>query len=1046
MEEQSPLEAALGIEEKGVDGEEKFTKIAKALNIDIDNGDTDTNLTLRDYILNLEALLKCDAKLDRIEDDDVKVVGEISEREQLKSLRVVLREEKKASARVISWDPDVDLDAFQLLEQLGSTDDDDSDVEFADERDDVALYERMGKIDLGDADNELNTTEETVETNDDDDEYEYTDLIYGDPDEDEYLPIIVLGEMHRRKNLQLQHDTDEPPNETVVKALRAHFLSERFDDMTILCHGSFLKCMKAIGATPSAKDPLVYEAKYNFDSEEVDDKWKVQKHDAEVRLMRYRELIDAMSAKGVKAGDDWVVRGVYDDGYEGGTDVCQDSLTLDQMLAFAQAMSYGLYYYTNFDNLYVGRGVGVSKVATITRAMGGFKDMEMDIDEGILNRQCMDLARRYGELKCPLGPEAVFKAERGGRLKRSGWGSKPHSEEIMPKVSGLLETMSKHLLPTDATGAFVFNAAEMLECAAQYDPAVARSLINLGGSHCGSLAIILSLRANKFAEAAQTKGEVIKERIWRQCSSALIGALCYSVKTLFAEHKDGEDDEIDAVTTFFFKKILPELVTGVESNVPQARSSALENLLQSVSTAPSTVLMRFMEKKGSWARIEAACRTSLDDCINSAADLKSSGKKKDSSWMNHMKHVTLNKATHFLECLCVRSFQLQNAEQGSFTVVAPTSLTEKMIKRGVIPLLMDIAKADVGPPSNKAMESLASISRVKDCRTIMLQDEGGLELVKRALATKDSEMFASTILLVLHLLWDEEWAEPLSSIEPGITSTTIRWGLFAMNSIIERAQDRVKEKEALCAEYNKLNQEAWDLDDGDEKERMESERDEVLKKFAAAGCEFELETSKNFTPLDRLLLRCCLMMQVVSKLEGGPEQLVECGGLSLLSSCIDIPIRDTQVAAVTALRNAFVVLGTDGITPSNFNDPAHLVRALCGAGVYMVDTPNLIIMMTETAGRLKAVPIWIPYFGQLPEFMQVVAKIVPPIYEGLAERPEDVRMVDPISNANLTGKLSCCSGCGKLESKRGSFSKCSGCYERSYCSRDVSSYPRFCLY
>ncbi len=114
------------------------------------------------------------------------------------------------------------------------------------------------------------------------------------------------------------------------------------------------KCMTDIGAKPSAKDPLalVYEAKYNFDSEDEDDKWKVLKHDAEVRLMRYRELIEAMSAKGIKAGEDWVLRARYDDGYEGGTDRCEETLPLDQMLAFAQAMSYGLYYYTNFDNLY----------------------------------------------------------------------------------------------------------------------------------------------------------------------------------------------------------------------------------------------------------------------------------------------------------------------------------------------------------------------------------------------------------------------------------------------------------------------------------------------------------------------------------------------------------------------------------------------------------------------------------------------------------------------------------------------------------------------
>ena len=176
-------------------------------------------------------------------------------------------------------------------------------------------------------------------------------------------------------------------------------------------------------------------------------------------------------------------------------------------------------------------------------------------------------------------------------------------------------------------------------------------------------------------------------------------------------------------------------------------------------------------------------------------------------------------------------------------------------------------------------------------------------------------MFSATALLVLHLLWDEEWAEPLSSIEePGVALTTIRWGLFAMNSIIERAEDRKKERKAMVAKFHELNQKTWCLDDGDEKERARREANEVQKRIPEN--EFQLETNENFTPLDRLLLRCCLLMQVVSKLRGGPDQLVQCGGLSLISSCIDIPIRETQSAVITALRNAFL-LGTDAIIPSN---------------------------------------------------------------------------------------------------------------------------------
>lgn len=347
-------------------------------------------------------------------------------------------------------------------------------------------------------------------------------------------------------------------------------------------------------------------------------------HDAEVRLLRYEELIEKMSAEGVKAGEDWVlVQGAYDDGYGEKVVRCKDTLNLKQIMAFAQAMSYGWYYYTNFDNLFVGRGVGVAKVSPAAQMMGA-KDMEMDVDETILMNQCIDIERQYQEFKRPLGPEAVFKAEREGKVGRvrkinrgrnnrggiqsqPGWGSRPHFKEIITYLTRLLEAIDQHLLPTDATGVFVSHVAEMLESAARYDLAVASALLNKGASSCGLLVIKLMKRAAKIAEASPAKGETFK-RIWWQSSSSLMGALCYSVMTLF--EKGGED--ADDATTFFFNILQPELVNGVESPLPQAKSFAFDNLVTALAVAPPTVLMRFMEKKGSWARIESACRTSLN--------------------------------------------------------------------------------------------------------------------------------------------------------------------------------------------------------------------------------------------------------------------------------------------------------------------------------------------------------------------------------------------------------------------------------------------------
>eukprot|EP00984_Skeletonema_dohrnii_P013015 scaffold5361_cov83-Skeletonema_dohrnii-CCMP3373.AAC.3 len=63
-----------------------------------------------------------------------------------------------------------------------------------------------------------------------------------------------------------------------------------------------------------------------------------------------------------------------------------------------------------------------------------------------------------------------------------------------------------------------------------------------------TIAIVISLRSTKIADAFHAKGELLKERIWRLSSSALMSALCYSVKTLFTEY-EGEVEEINVATS-----------------------------------------------------------------------------------------------------------------------------------------------------------------------------------------------------------------------------------------------------------------------------------------------------------------------------------------------------------------------------------------------------------------------------------------------------------------------------------------------------------------
>ena len=91
--------------------------------------------------------------------------------------------------------------------------------------------------------------------------------------------------------------------------------------------------MEQVGAVPSAKDPLVYDVVYNLDQEDQEDKFKRLQHDSRVRLIRYKELIDELSVKGIKAGEDWVLQAAFDDGYEGGCDSCEEYLNMEQIMS-----------------------------------------------------------------------------------------------------------------------------------------------------------------------------------------------------------------------------------------------------------------------------------------------------------------------------------------------------------------------------------------------------------------------------------------------------------------------------------------------------------------------------------------------------------------------------------------------------------------------------------------------------------------------------------------------------------------------------------------
>jgi hypothetical protein len=209
----------------------------------------------------------------------------------------------------------------------------------------------------------------------------------------------------------------------------------------------------------------------------------------------------------------------------------------------------------------------------------------------------------------------------------------------------------------------------------------------------------------------------------------------------------------------------------------------------------------------------------------------------------------------------------------------------------------------------------------------------GTELVKIILSSTNAEVISSGFLLIVHLLWDIEWIELLTSNTRQLVSTAIRWELFAMKGIIQCEKEREHERS-------------------------------------------KQETKEYRLPIDQLLSHCSMILCLAGKLENGLECVVKYGGLSMIVMCPDIPISDTN-AALAGLGNTGSI-GIEILVPGNFSDPAHLLRAIIIGSRRAVNysngqegyEENMVSSLVVLVGNLKRHPGRNSYFKELPHVTQ----------------------------------------------------------------------------
>jgi hypothetical protein len=407
--------------------------------------------------------------------------------------------------------------------------------------------------------------------------------------------------------------------------------------------------------------------------------------------------------------------------------------------------------------------------------------------------------------------------------------------------------------------------------------------------------------------------------------------------------------------------------------------------------------------------------------------------------------------------LCEKSMELDSTIVAK-TSVAPGPVVFKMIARGVVPLFMEQSQSPHIRVAEKAVGGLASISRVKDCRLLMLQHADGVELVKKMLGSLHGPTVSNAFLLVSHLLWDEEWRDPIFGIQgPSVEDSALQWACYCMKRTREVAYATKKEQE----ERNKRNQEELvrigrqqiqSAEGPVISERFQLELDEFVSKNKKEPkwLDVEMERALCFT----VTLRRALLLLSHATHSGDAGRLMSVDALPLVACLIDVPDSDINGAAASLMHNVMACMG-ETITVEMLPDPDHMLRSI----IYFLDGQAASNTMGQTTmfyvsliKRLLLDASWKEYSNELAArdgvckfwLEEMLAKLGAGYGTSASSRTASserrergsVDIGIHQSCSNLTGKLERCSGCGKIEGKKNEFKKCSRCQVAVYCGRD----------
>jgi hypothetical protein len=447
-------------------------------------------------------------------------------------------------------------------------------------------------------------------------------------------------------------------------------------------------------------------------------------------------------------------------------------------------------------------------------------------------------------------------------------------------------------------------------------------------------------------------------------------------ETLFDDDGDPDDPDTELATEFF-DLVTPGLVASAASPLAVERSYALETLGKVAIEAPRPKAVALLVKaRATWARLVAASDMDYagDTEISGArpAPVTKTGVERQAKCSRNARVAALKTLSN----LCGRGMTVDRSCDKA-TPVIPGQLAVEMIKRGVISVLMTHARSGVIKVARAAMAGLGQISRVKDCRTIMLQEDG-VQMCQDTLWSDDRSIASSALLLITHLLWDAEWRAPLAGMVPPMEEAAVKWGAYAADSIVRlAAKKKVKhekeKKEFMDRTFREMVLERNITRTPAEQRAHELETSQRRKEFAARRERtvgyLDLETQKNQTWRTYMLNRCLLLMSTMLHDPAAPHRIARAGGMGLMEACLDTPVEDLYVSAAAFLGN-LSTCHPELVKADRFTDPPHIVESLCRMmQLEMVPTASprtelnkSSMVLMRALHILKDMDCWTPYF------------------------------------------------------------------------------------